>query len=219
MAITMDHVVKRKPNKGRFVDMTGYISPHGVEVLEYVGIEECKGRKISVWKCKCPVCGKEFHNRQNTFCKYRSCGCLQWSPTTSTEWQDLRAYHKQLMVKPERLCERWQDAKTFARDLEPHWTTGHILCRVDASRPFGPDNWSSCPAAGCTRKCRVINVGTPEQPHFLPSPILCKLFGITRSAINNLSDEKIRDRFMSLQNRQSAGAGQPHPDPHPTAAT
>ena len=219
MAISMENVVERPAKRGRHVDMTGYVSPHGLRVLSYHGVEQFKGRNISIWNCECPRCAKVFPIRQNSIEVYKSCGCGHRTEYLSTEAKDLRGYHKQLMTKPERLCERWQDADAFIADVVDWWVTGHILCRIDASQPFSPDNVTSCPADGGTRKSRVVNIGTPEAPDFWSANRLLKVLKFSRTRLHAMRDDQIRRRVMSLLNPQPAPEDPQHPHPRQTAST
>lgn len=219
MPICMENVAERPAVAGRFRDMTGYVSKHGVAVLRFRGMEEYRDRKTSIWVCQCPRCGKEFTARQNAIDVQKSCGCGHRTEYLSTEAKDLRSYHYQLMTDPSRLCERWRDADTFIADIEPRWVTGYILCRLDEDRPFGPDNWASCPSYGGTRKSRCFNIGTRENPDFWSSNRILQLLKFSRTRLHALSEQQVIERVRNHLSRQSEPEDQPRLRPHPTEST
>lgn len=219
MGISLDHIVERPATRGRHVDMIGYTSAHGLRILAYRGVEEIKGRNISIWDAQCPHCAKIFPIRQNAIDVYKSCGCRCRVEYRTTEEKDLRGYHKQLMTQPERLCERWHDGDVFIADLADFWVTGHILCRPNVLEPLSPTNWASCPADGGTRKCRVINIGTIDHPEFISSNKALKLLQVSRTRLHAQTDEHLRRKLRSLLNRPPEPEDQPHPHPHQTAST
>lgn len=219
MGICLENVTERPARAGRFKDLTGYVTKHGIQVLRFRGMEDFRGRKTSVWDCQCPRCGKEFAARQNSLDIQKSCGCGHRAEYLSSEAKDLRNYHYQLMTNSSRLCERWQDADTFIADLEPRWVTGHILCRLEADRPFGPDNWTSCEAYGGTRKSRCFNVGTREKPDFWSSNRILQALKFSRTRLHALSEEQVIERVRSHLSRQSESADRPRLHPHPTEST
>lgn len=219
MAVSLEHVDRRGAKKGRFWDLTGSVSSHGIKVLEYIGMEAAPTRRVSMWMCECPACGRHFPLRRNALFIQKSCGCLNGMELTTNEARDLRLYHRQLMTQPERMCERWHTADAFIADVEPIWTTGHILCRLDPELPFQPGNVATCPSHGGTRKCRVVNVGTNESPEFITSHALVKMLKISRTRLHTLTDASIKRRVMSLRSHQSEGEDPQHPHPHQTEST
>ena len=219
MAINLENVVERPAKPGRHVDMTGYVTRNGLKIVSHHGLEEVGSRSVSIWNAECPRCGKIFPIRHYAINVYKSCGCGHRAEYLTTEAKDLRAYHYQLMTKPDRLCDRWQDADTFIEDLEDSWVTGHILCRPNPSEPFGPDNWASCPADGGTRKCRVINIGTIDEPEFISSNKALELLKVSRTRLHAQTDEHLRRKLRSLLNRSPEPEDPPHLHPHQTAST
>lgn len=214
MGICMENVVERPPNpRARFADMAGYTTPHGIQVLRLRGVETHRGRNCTVWDCQCPACGREFPMRQHSIDLCKSCGCRHRAPYRSNEAKDLRIYHGQLKTNPSRLCDRWQDGDTFIADLEDAWVTGHILCRPDESRPFGPDNWGHCDPHGGNRKSKVynINAGTSDPPEFWPSNRVVELLKISRTRMHAMTDLQVVNRIRSRLNLPQLDADPLHP--------
>ena len=113
---------------GKFIDLTGEHFGR-LTVIEYIGrVSDSKGRKKSMWKCKCD-CGNytecssnDLKNKRNPT---RSCGCLR-----KETWSKIITKHGRCK---HRLYGIWQGMKSRCyREKDPRYEThggrGIIIC-------------------------------------------------------------------------------------------
>ena len=60
----------------KVVDLTGREFGFLKVISRAQDMEEKSGRKSTVWRCKCLLCGKEKNIRASSIRKTKSCGCL-----------------------------------------------------------------------------------------------------------------------------------------------
>lgn len=112
-----------------------------------VAIERVEGGS-SKWLCHCD-CGNEkvvyATNLKNG--QTKSCGCSKVRHGDAGS----KLYHVHLNMGRHEMCAEWEDYKVF-RDwaMANGYREGVKVCRIDSSKPFGPDN------------CRIKNRSNPE---------------------------------------------------------
>ncbi len=148
-------IVPKFPSDPQFKDLTGLRFSH-VEVLEYIGKALTGGEYRTTWKCRCD-CGSIFVRRTTLVKKLKSCGVKGCShrrgsspvfhPLYST-WVQMRFRCDSESCKDYhawggrgiKVCNRWRDFETFAKDVGPKPNNRFTLHRMDNDGDYKPTN-------------------------------------------------------------------------------
>jgi len=126
-------VETRKPSGHRFVDLSGTVSPHGVEFIRHVGFM----REYAVFECVCPRCQQNFVMRGNVRNVQKTCGRCRpkrkprQSEAVKARW---RAMKRDCVMQ-------WQVWELFWEDVGKNLQRNDRIFAADRTRPVGPDNF------------------------------------------------------------------------------